>query len=170
MGADKGTGKIMGDEVSGSVLRDLRSAMGGLFSGGTLDEKRRVTVEVSFGLIGWLAKADGVVTSHEAEFANRLVEELNLPTKGKALAQAAFLNGQRRKIDVAAEVARFLAEYPKGSPEIGRLYDTLLRLVAADGRVFRHERVALETLTDAFGLPRSVIDARLTLIRGEAAA
>jgi len=159
----------MGDEVSGGVLRDLRSAMGGLFSGGTLDEARRVTVEVSFGLIGWLAKADGVVTSHEAEFANRLVEELNLPTKGKAIAKAAFLRGQHRKIDVAVEVTRFLAQHPKGSPEISRLYDTLLRLVAADGRVFKRERAALETLTDAFGLPRGVIDARLTMIRAEAA-
>jgi DnaJ like chaperone protein len=158
----------MGDDGFGGVLRDLRSAMGGLFSGGTLDETRIVTLEVTFGLIGWLAKADGVVTSHEAEFANRLVEELKLPTKGKAIAKAAFLRGQHRKIDVAAEVARFLAQHPKGSPEISRLYDTLLRLVAADGRVFTRERVALETLTDAFGLPRSVIDARLKAIRGEA--
>lgn len=159
----------MGDEGFGGVLRDLRSAMGGMFSGGTLDETQRVTVEVSFGLIGWLAKADSIVTSHEAEFANRLVEELNLTTKGKAIAQAAFLRGQHGKLDVAVEVTRFLAQHPKGSPEIGRLYDTLLRLVAADGRVFNRERVALETLTDAFGLPRSVIDARLTVIRGEAA-
>lgn len=157
----------MGDEGFGGVLRDLRSAMGGLFSGGTLDEAQRVTVEVSFGLIGWLAKADSIVTSHEAEFANRLVEELNLPTKGKAIAQAAFLRGQHGKLDVVVEVTRFLAQHPKGSPEISRLYDTLLRLVAADGRVFNRERVALETLTDAFGLPRSVIDARLTVIRGE---
>ncbi len=159
----------MGDEGFGGVLRELRSAMGGLFSGGTLDETRRVTLEVAFGLIGWLAKADGVVTSHEAEFANRLVEELKLPIKGKAIAQAAFLRGQHRKIDVAAEVTRFLAQHPNGSPEIGRLYDTLLRLVASDGRVFNRERVALETLTDAFRLPRSVIDARLAVIRGEAA-
>ena len=133
----------MGDEGFGGVLRDLRSAMGGLFSGGTLDETQRVTVEVSFGLMGWLAKADGIVTSHEAEFANRLVEELNLPTKGKAIAKAAFLRGQHRKIDVAVEVTRFLAQHPKGTPEISRLYDTLLRLAAADGRIFNRERVAL---------------------------
>ena len=159
----------MGEEGFGGVLRDLRSAMGGLFSGGTLDETRRVTVEVSFGLIGWLDKADGVVTRVEAEFANRLVEELNLPTKGKAIAKGAFLRGQHRKIDVAVEVTRFLAQHPKGSPEISRLYDTLLRLVAADGRIFNRERAGLETLTDAFGLPRSVIDARLKVIRAEAA-
>lgn len=158
----------MGDEGFGGVLRDLRSAMGGLFSGGAFDEKQRVPVEVLFGLIGWLAKADGIVTSHEAEFANRLMDELDLPAKGKAIAHDAFRRGQHRQIEVTTEVARFLALHPKGSPEIGRLYDTLLRLVAADGRVFNRERTALETLTDAFGLPRSVIDARLEAIRGDA--
>ena len=157
----------MANEGIGGVLRELRGTIGGLFSGGIFDEGQRVPVEVSFGLIGWLAKADGIVTSHEAEFANALMEELDLPAKGKAVAHAAFLRGQQRQIDVGHEVARFLAVHPKGSPEIGRLYDTLLRLVAADGRVFTRERTALETLTDAFGLPRGVIDARLDVIRGE---
>lgn len=158
----------MGNDGFAGVLRDLRSTIGGMFSGGVFDEAQRVPVEVSFGLIGWLAKADGIVTSHEAEFANRLMDELDLPAKGKAIAHAAFVRGQQRQIDVADEVKRFLAVHPKGSTEIGRLYDTLLRLVAADGRIFARERTALETLTDAFGLPRSVIDARLDAIRAEA--
>lgn len=155
----------MANEGIGGVLRDLRGALGGLFSGGTFDEARRVPVEVSFGLIGWLAKADGVVTSHEADFANRLMDELGLPTGGKAVAHAAFVRGQQRQIEVGAEIGRFLAVHPKGSPEVGRLYDTLLRLVAADGRVFARERTALETLTDAFGFPRALIDARLEALR-----
>ncbi len=155
----------MANEGIGGVLRDLRGAFGNLFSGGAFDEAQRVPVEVAFGLIGWLAKADGVVTSHEAEFANRLMDELDLPPRGKAVAHAAFLRGQRREIDVVAEVARFLVVHPKGSPEIARLYDTLLRLVASDGRVFSRERTALETLTDAFGFPRALIDARLEAVR-----
>ncbi|HNR92375.1 MAG TPA: TerB family tellurite resistance protein [Dokdonella sp.] len=155
----------MGSEGLGGVLRDLRGAIGGFFSGGNFDEALRVPVEVSFGLMGWLAKADGVVTSHETDFANRLMDDLGLPERGKAIAHAAFLRGQRREIDINAEVGRFLAVHPKGSPELGRLYDTLLRVVAADDRIFARERTALETLTDAFGFPRALIDARLEAVR-----
>ncbi len=157
----------MGNDGLGGVLRDLRGAIGGWFAGAPFDDDQRVGVEVSFGLIGWLAKADGFVTSHEAEFANRLMEDLELPEKGKAAAHAAFLRGQKREIDVGLEVARFLVVHPKGSPEVGRLYDTLLRLVAADGRVFARERAALEHLTDAFGFPRALIDARLEAVRAD---
>lgn len=159
----------MANEGIGGVLRDLGGAIGGLFSRGSFDESQRVPVEVSFALIGWLAKADGVVSSHEAEFANRLMDELDLSSKGKAAAHTAFVRGQKREIDVVVEVGRFLAVHPKGSPEVGRLYDTLLRLVASDGRVFARERAALETLTDAFGFPRSLIEARLDAVRSPTA-
>lgn len=158
----------MGDDGFSGVLRDLRAAMGGLFTGGAFDDKERMPIEVAFGLIGWLAKADGIITSHEAEFANRLMDELDLPTRGRAIANAAFDRGRTRQIDAAQEVGRFLQTYPKGSVELNRLYDTLLRLAAADGRIFARERTALETLTDAFGFSRKLLDVRLEAIRGAA--
>lgn len=158
----------MGDDGFSGLLRDLRAAMGGLFTGGALDDKQRMPIEVAFGLIGWLAKADGIITSHEAEFANRLMDELGLPTRGRAIANAAFDRGRLREIDAAHEIGRFLQTYPKGSVELNRLYDTLLRLAAADGRIFARERTALETLTDAFGFSRKLLDVRLEAIRGSA--
>ena len=155
----------MGNDGFSSILRDLRGALGGLFTGGRIDEQQRMPIEVVFGLIGWLAKADGVITSHEAEFANRLMDELDLPTQGRAIANAAFDRGRLRQVDAAQEVARFRLVHPKGSDELIRLYDTLLRLAASDGRIFARERTALETLTDAFGLPRKALDVRLDAIR-----
>ena len=158
----------MANDGFSSILRDLRGALGGLFTGGRIDETQRMPIEVVFGLIGWLAKADGVITSHEAEFANRLMDELDLPTQGRAIANAAFDRGRLRQVDAAQEVARFRLVHPKGSDELIRLYDTLLRLAAADGRIFARERTALETLTDAFGFPRKALDVRLDAIRAAA--
>jgi hypothetical protein len=150
----------------GAVLRDLRGAIGELFTGGKLDEQYHMPVEVAFGLIGWLAKADSIITSHEAEFVNRLMDELNLPTQGRAIASAAFDQGRLRKIDVNQEAQRFMAKYPRGSVELNRLYDTLLRLAAVDGRVFARERTALEQLTTALGFSQETLKLRLETIVG----
>lgn len=156
----------MANDGIGSILRDLRGAIGELFTGGKLDEQYHMPVEVVFGLIGWLAKADSIITSHEAEFVNKLMDELNLPTQGRAIASAAFDQGRLRKIDVKHEAGRFLGKYPKGTTELNRLFDTLLRLAAIDGRVFARERVALEQLTDALGFSRETLAARLEAIAG----
>ena len=153
----------------GGVLRDLRGAIGELFTGGKMDEQYHMPVEVAFGLIGWLAKADSIITSHEAEFVNQLMAELNLPTQGKAIASAAFDRGRLRQIDVREESQRFLAKYPRGSVELNRLFDTLLRLAAADGRVFARERAALEELTTALGFSQETLSARIEAIAGKSA-
>ena len=50
----------------GSVLRDMRMALGDLFAGGRIEPRDAVMVQVLFGLLGHLARADGIVTSHEA--------------------------------------------------------------------------------------------------------
>jgi DnaJ like chaperone protein len=152
----------------GAVLRDLKGAIGELFTGGKLGEQYHMPVEVVFGLIGYLAKADSIITSHEAEFVNSLMNELNLPTQGRARASAAFDNGRLRKIDVKAEAKRFLAVYPKGSNEHNRLFDALLQLAAADGRVFPRERVVLEEITTALGVPSETLAARLETVIGKA--
>lgn len=150
----------------GSVLRDLKGAIGELFTGGKLDQQYHMPVEVAFGLIGWLAKADSIITSHEAEFVNQLMDELDLPTQGRAIASAAFERGRTRQIDVQAEAGRFMSVYPKGSPELYRLFDTLLRLAAVDGRVFPRERKALEELTTALGFSQETLNARLEALAG----
>jgi DnaJ like chaperone protein len=150
----------------GSVLRDLGSALGELFTGGKLDESLHMPVEVAFALFGYLAKADSIITSHEAEFVNGLMEEFNLPTQGLAMARAAFDRGRQRQIDVKAETQRFLNVYPKGSTELNRLFDTLLKLAAADGRVFPRERKVLEEITSALGFSLETLNARLESIAG----
>jgi DnaJ like chaperone protein len=150
----------------GAVLRDLGSALGELFTGGKLDDNLHMPVEVAFSLFGYLAKADSIITSHEAEFVNGLMAEFKLPTQGLAMARAAFDRGRTRQIDVQAEAQRFLAVYPKGTTELNRLFDTLLRLAASDGRVFPRERKVLEEITAALGFSQETLNARLESIAG----
>jgi len=146
------------------MLRELGSAVGELFGGGRLEPAERLRVEVLFSLLGYLAKADGIITSHESEFVNALMDEFKLSIKGREVAHMAFERGRTKQVDVDVEVGRYLAQHPKGSPEADQLYDTLLRLAASDGRLYARERAAMETLSTALGHTVEEMDRRLQAI------
>ena len=152
--------------TASDMLKDMGKALGELFTFGKLEHERQLPVEVTFTLIGYLAKADSIITSHEAEFVNNLMDELDLPSQGRALASASFDCGRMRQLDVKAEGRRFVAAYGAGSKQVRDLLDTLLRLSAADGRLFPRERQALVEIASALGIEESVVDARLETIHG----
>jgi hypothetical protein len=70
-----------------SVFAQVKEALGGIFGRG-LSAERRMEVEVTFGLIGFVAKADGLITSYESEFTNKLLDQLELNLDGRAVAMA----------------------------------------------------------------------------------
>lgn len=147
-----------------SVLRDLRSWVGELFTGGKLPKEREVPVEVLFSLIGYVAKADSIVTSHEAEFVNSLMDEIALPSGGRALANEAFERGRLRKIDIVRETERIKALYPAGSTELLQWLDILIRVALADGRLFPRERETLGEIAGALGFSAETVRLRLAEI------
>ena len=145
-----------------AVLRDIRISLSELFTGGgRLEPREELLVEVLFGLLGVLASADSIVTSHETEFVNGLMDELHLPTRGRELALEWFEKGRRRKLELQPELFRFGKTFPAGSSESARLYDALLRLAAADGRVRPRELQFLEELTTVLGYTKQTLEGRL---------
>jgi DnaJ like chaperone protein len=155
----------MASEDSGAgfagILRDLRSAVGELFTGGKLPKERELPVEVLFALIGYVAKADSIVTSHEAEFVNSVMKDMDLPSGGLALANAAFERGRMRQIDLAHEAARIQVLHPAGSSELLRWLDLLIGVAMADGRLFPRERATLEEVGAALGFSAETVRLRL---------
>jgi DnaJ like chaperone protein len=150
-----------------AAMREVKLALGELFSGGQLDPSQVVMVHVLFGFLGLLARADGIVTHDEAEFVNTLMDELHLPSKGRKLGLEAFAEGSQRKIDIDQELHRFLSTYPRGSKEAERLYDSLLKLAAADGKIRPGEKIFLEKITVGLGYPPATLGVRLqALVKG----
>jgi len=146
------------------VLHDVRIALGEMFGSGKLDTKQMLLVEVLFGLLGVLSRADGVVSDIEAHFTNDLMEELNLSTSSRRLATEAFSRGTHKKLNVDAEILKFLSSFPRGSSEVDRIYESLLRLAAVDANIRRGERMFLEQVTLGLGYDPSELDARLKKI------
>ncbi len=143
------------------ILRDLRTAVVEMFGGNKLPEDQQLAVEVLFGLIGVVAKSDRLVTDHEANLANQLMDELELPNHGRSIATVSFERGFRREIDPAAEAQRLRATLPPGSPDLAKLLDTLVRVALIDGRLFPGERDALEQISKELGLDADAVRRRL---------
>ncbi|HEY2396915.1 MAG TPA: TerB family tellurite resistance protein [Rudaea sp.] len=145
------------------VMREVRLALGD-FIGGKLDPSHELMLQVLFGMLGALAQCDGLVSTEEADYTNELMEELELGTRARQLATEAFQLGRRRQMDLEKEIQRFLISFPHGSVEVDRLYESLVRLAAADHRIRPGERQFLERVTLGLGFPPEVLDQRLASI------
>ena len=145
----------------GNMLKDLGQSLGGLFGGGSLAPERQTTLEVLFGLLGYLAKLDSLITSHEADFINGLMDQLKLTIREREVASDALEMGRTRGIDLAQSYARFRAVHAPGSPECERLFDALVRLAAADERLRPKERAFLEQAAVELGFDIEELNRRL---------
>jgi len=149
------------------LFGQVRSALGEIFGGGNISADQQLTIEVLFGLLGALAQADSIVTTHETDFVNTLMDEEGLSTNARRIAKESFDRGRHRQIDGEAEARRFVARFGKGSAQVDRLYDALLRLAAADERIRPREREFLEIITTGLGFEPHALAIRLKVI-GEA--
>lgn len=150
----------VGTGGNGNLFRDVKHAFGELFSG-KLDPRQELLIQVSFGLLGAMARADGVVSSEEAAFTNTLMEELKLSARARQVATESFATGCRRDYDYSADAKRLLVQFKPGSGEVERLYSGLLRLAAADARIRPGELRFLQQITKALGFPDSELERRL---------
>jgi DnaJ like chaperone protein len=143
-----------------SVFSDVRDALGGLF-GGKLDAKHEALIQGMFGLLGAMARADGVVSTEEAALTNTLMDELKLNSRARQLATEAFARGCKRDYDIDKETATLTGVFPYNSDEVRRVYDSLIRLAAADSMIRPGERRFLEKVTAGLGFPPEELDSRI---------
>lgn len=152
------------DMALGAIIRDMGHGLSSLFGGGKPTAERAANLQTLFGLLGYLAKLDSLITSHEAEFINRMMDSLRLSVAERELAHQALQRGRNREMDLVAELGSFRQAHPPGSAPAEQLYDALLRLAAADQRLRPKERQFLETVTTELGYPLQELDERLAVL------
>ena len=148
----------------GGMLRELKLTLNELFSGGKLEPEQELTVQVLFGLLGYLSNVDGIVTDHEVTMINSIMDERELPMQARQRALDALARGRRREMDVSVELKRYLEVYSAQSAEVSALYTALLRLAAADGRIRPREREFLQEVTMRLGFPPEELEPRLNAL------
>lgn len=145
------------------VISDIGLLVGDLLGLGKPDADEQMMIEVIFGLMGYLAKADRLVTSHESNFANTVMDESKMSMAKREIAALAFDRGMRRDIHPNAEILRFTDSHPANSKEVERLYDCLLRLAASDGRLDPREYDTMVEITQNLKLAPTTLDNKLAL-------
>ena len=146
------------------LLRQMRLVLGELFGGRPIDADLQTTLEVLFALLGAMAQADSIVTSHETEFVNNLMDELELSNQARGIAKDAFDRGRQKRVDAEAEGRRLLARFGAKSAQVEQVYEAILRLAAADERIRPRERELLEKITGALGFDPHALDVRLKIL------
>ena len=157
-GNDNASGKFEGLR---GVINDIRLLLADLLGLGKPDVEQQMVIEVFFGLMGYVAKADRLVSSHESDLANTVMDDIDLSLAGRHMAMEAFERGMTRNINVRAELLRFTDAHPSGSEHNTRLYDILVRLAASDGRLDQREYDTMLEITKDLGLPASALEERL---------
>lgn len=153
------------DKHSGmrGVINDIRLLLSDMLGLGKPDAERRMTIEVFFGMMGYVAKTDRLVSSHESNVANAVMDEIELSLAEREIASMAFDRGMSRNINSNAELLRFTDSHKPGSEQIDRLFDILVRLAASDGRLHEREYEALTSIAKSLGLPATAVDNKLAL-------
>ena len=153
----------MGSEAGGisGMMRELRLTLNEVFSGGKLEPEQELTVQVLFGLLGYLANIDSIVTDHEVQLINGLMDELELPIQARQRALEVLSKGRKKEIDVGQEIGRYMQTFAHGTPEVDFLYNALLKLAASDGRIRPREREFLQEVTVRLGYTADDLEARL---------
>ena len=156
------------DEASGryeglrGVFNDIRLLFQDLLGLGKPDPEQQMGIEVFFGAMGYVAKADRLVSSHESDLANHVMDEIDLSMAARRIAMEAFERGTRRNINLHAEILRFVDVHPAGSSEAERLYNVLVRLAASDGRLDGREYDTMKQVTADLGLRPEALDEKLS--------
>ena len=145
----------------GGALLDIRLLLTDLLGLGKPDPEKQMVIEVFFGLMGYLAKADRLVSSHESNLANNLMDEIDLSLAARRIAMDSFDRGMRKDIHINAELLRFTDVHAPGSSEARRLHNVLVRLVASDGRLNPGEYDLMKQIGVDLGIPVATLDTKL---------
>ena len=128
-----------------------RVALGGL-GVGRLGELREAFFQVSFAVMGHVAKADGRVSEAEIAAAEAAMNQMNLGAQQRQEAIRHFNRGKAADFDLDAEVAR-LRRATGGRGPLPRIFlEIQIQAALADGRVDPAERDALLAVARALGV------------------
>jgi hypothetical protein len=128
------------------------------------DAATAAMLRARYGLLGELANADRIVTSHEVAVVTGVMDRDELSNVARALALDAFEDGRYNRFDSKEAIALLLRAHQSGSPVMNMLLNDAMRLALSDGRLRKVERDWLVVLGASFNTSAEGIDARLRFL------
>ncbi|MFT5758859.1 MAG: DnaJ like chaperone protein [Alteromonadaceae bacterium] len=136
------------------------------FTGGRGNEQERQAVFFfsSFSVMGYIAKANGQVTSHEIAFASTYMDKLGLKGELRQQAQDAFRQGKSAEFDLENQLQNFI-EFCGTRQDLLLLFlEIQIQVAFADGELDQDERKALHHVAKSLGYSAQQLDKLLEMI------
>ncbi len=160
-------GLLMG-VVAGHMFDTGLTRQFGAVSPQRLRQARDTFFEVSFQLLGYLAKSDGRVSEAEVAQAEALMRELGIVGERRTQAIDFFKAGAADGFDMPTAVARFKRDCAGPQQIAQTLISALLSMAYADGELHSAERRVLQEVAGLLGIQAAAFEQ--LLLRAEAQA
>jgi len=136
------------------------------FSGGKGNEQERQAVFFysTFSVMGYIAKANGQVTSHEIAFATAYMDKLGLKGELRQKAQDAFRDGKSAEFSLESKLEAFIQFCGTRQDLLLLFLEIQIQVAFADGELDQEERRALHKVAKALGYSARELDKLLEMI------
>lgn len=127
-------------------------------------QRQQVFFYSTFAVMGYIAKADGRVTSHEIAFANAYMDKLGLNSALRQQAQDAFNEGKMAGFPIDEHLNK-LKKYCYNRQDLMLMFlEIQIQVAFADGDLGAEERTVLHHIAQQLGFSVSQLDQLLEMI------
>jgi DnaJ like chaperone protein len=175
-------GKVLGFVFGFMLSKNLLGALIGMFIGHTFDKGRALDFSnlsgskgseserqaaffyTSFSVMGYMAKANGLVSKHEIQFANAYMDKLSLRGELRQQAQDAFREGKMAGFPLNDRLTKFKQVCGNRHDLLLLFLEIQIQVAFADGTLDNDERQALHTIAQHLGFSSKELDNLLEMI------
>lgn len=175
-------GKVLGFLFGFMLSKNLLGALIGMFIGHNFDKGRALNFNhlsgskgsesqrqaaffyTTFSVMGYIAKANGLVSKHEIQFASAYMDKLSLTGELRQQAQDAFREGKMAGFPLNDRLADFKQACGNRHDLLLLFLEIQIQVAFADGTLDSHERQALHTIAARLGFSAKELDQLLEMI------
>lgn len=127
-------------------------------------QRQQVFFYSTFAIMGYIAKADGRVSTHEIAFANAYMDKLGLNSALRQQAQDAFNEGKMAGFPIDEHLKK-LKKYCYNRQDLMLMFlEIQIQVAFADGELGSEERAALHHIAQQLGFSVRQLDQLLEMI------
>jgi DnaJ like chaperone protein len=157
-------GALMGIAFGHSFDRGLGKLEGGDW-GEDHERVQAAFFTATFSVMGYIAKADGRVTSDEIQLAEAVMDRLGLDARMRDSAKKLFNEGKSANFPIDEVMSQFRRETNRRTTLIQMFLEIQLQAAYADGVMHPAEKQALRGICEHLGIPAAQLDRLEEMLR-----
>jgi len=173
-------GKILGFIFGVMLIKHVLGGLLGMWLGHSFDKARKGNFNgfgkekenerqksffyTTFSVMGYMAKVNGLVSSHEIAFATAYMDKLNLNRELRQKAQNAFGEGKNSGFIIDEHLYNFKKNCGNRHDLLLLFLEIQIQVAFADGELDKDERLALHKIAKVLGFSARDLDKLLEMI------